>query len=259
MAEEVGLCYQRSAGKRPAVSFINVGEIAVLVLLFAGLSFTLSASAGMGGSLILVPALSLLLGAKQGIALSALLLTGNNLAKLAVYRRTVPLKAILEVLVLLVAGSILGARLLLAAPEHIVHIAIIASLSSAFLLEQVKFDGLGRGAAMLAAFFAGATSGFSGTSGPLKGLSLRRLSLDRLHYVGAASAASLAGDLMKTAVFANGSLLDEQSWTVMLWAIPLMPLAAFVGWRLNRRIGERAFAALFWTVMAGYSLRLLLP
>jgi uncharacterized membrane protein YfcA len=79
-----------------------------------------------------------------------------------------------------------------------------------------------------------------------------------LHYVGAASAVSLAGDLMKTAVFANASLLDESSWRAMLWAIPLMPLAAFVGWRLNRRIGERAFAALFWTVMAGYSLRLIL-
>jgi uncharacterized membrane protein YfcA len=218
----------------------------------------LSASAGMGGSLILVPTLSLLLGAKQGIALSALLLSCNNVAKLAAYRRTVPLKASLGLLALTVAGSALGARMLVAAPDLLVHIAIIASLSAAFLLEQIKLPQTRQSASPLAAFFAGATSGFSGTSGPLKGLAIRSLSLDRLHFLGAASAISLAGDLMKTAVFAEASLLDGTSWSVMLLAIPLMPLAALAGRQLNTRIGERAFAGLFWTVMAGYALRLIL-
>lgn len=231
----------------------------LLALLAASLSFTLSASAGMGGSLILVPILSLLLGAKQGVALSALLLSCNNVAKLIAYRHTVPLKPALLVLLLTVAGSALGARLLVAAPENLVHIAIIASLSAAFLLERVKFNRLSQRASPLAAFFAGATSGFSGTSGPLKGLALRSLSLDRLHFIGAASAVSLAGDLMKTAVFASASLLDETAWRVMLLAIPLMLLAALAGRQINTRIGERAFAGLFWTVMAGYSLRLILP
>jgi hypothetical protein len=110
---------------------------------------------------------------------------------------------------------------------------------------------------VFAAFFAGATSGFSGTSGPLKGLALRRLSLDRLHFVGAASVVSLAGDLMKTTIFAEASLLDEISWSVLLVSIPLMLLATFAGRHLNSRIGERAFAGLFWTVMAGYALRLI--
>jgi len=41
-------------------------------------SFTLSASAGLGGSLILVPALALVLGTKEGVALAALLLAGNT-------------------------------------------------------------------------------------------------------------------------------------------------------------------------------------
>lgn len=218
----------------------------------------LSASAGMGGSLILVPTLSLLLGAKQGIALSALLLSCNNVAKLAAYRRTVPLKASLGLLALTVAGSALGARLLVAAPDHLVHIAIVTSLSAAFLLEQIKLPQIRQSASPLAAFFAGATSGFSGTSGPLKGLAIRSLSLDRLHFLGAASAISLAGDLMKTAVFAEASLLDTTSWSVILLAIPLMPLAALAGRQLNTRIGERAFAGLFWTVMAGYTLRLIL-
>ena len=57
-------------------------------LIAAAAAFTLSASAGLGGSLILVPALSLLLGAKQGVALAALMLAANNVFKVALYWRT---------------------------------------------------------------------------------------------------------------------------------------------------------------------------
>lgn len=229
----------------------------ILVLLFAGLAFTISASAGLGGSLILVPALSLLLGVKEGVAVSALLLACNNVVKLIAYRHTVPAKASLGVLVLTVLGTALGARLLVIAPERLVQIAVIISLSSGFLLEQVKFNSLSQLSAGFAAFFAGATSGFSGTSGPLKGLALRRLPLDRLHFVGAASAVSFAGDLMKTTIFAEASLLDEISWLVILITIPLMLLGTLAGRHLNSQIGERAFAALFWAVMAGYTVRLI--
>lgn len=229
-----------------------------LTLLFTALSFMLSASAGMGGSLILVPTLGLLLGAKEGIALAALLLTFNNVAKLVAYRHTIPLKAAMGVLVFVVAGSAVGASLMVAAPERLVQAAVVASLTLAFVLERGESNRIGWKGSLIAAFSAGTTSGFSGTSGPLKGLSLRMLSLDRLHYVGAASAVSFAGDLMKTAVFAEASLLDENSLQILLWSIPLMPLAVYAGWRLNSRIGERAFAVMFWTVMFGYSLRLIL-
>ena len=50
----------------------------VPALIACFLSFALSASAGLGGSLILVPALVLILGAREGMALAALLLAGNN-------------------------------------------------------------------------------------------------------------------------------------------------------------------------------------
>jgi uncharacterized protein len=114
-----------------------------------------------------------------------------------------------------------------------------------------------RASSPLLAFGAGAASGFSGTSGPLKGVALRNLGLDRLHLVGAASVVSLAGDLAKLGVFAGGALLGERALWVLLWTAPLVPLAAVAGRRLNGAMGERTFAALFWAVMTGYSLRLL--
>lgn len=230
----------------------------ILSLACAALAFLLSASAGFGGSLLLVPALALLLGPKQGIALSALLLMGNNVAKVIAYRRTIPIRAVAVTLILTLVGTALGAQLLLGAPETWVSAAIILAFALSFVAERIGTMRLLHVATPLFAFAAGATSGFSGTSGPLKGVALRNLGLDRLHLVGAASVVSLAGDAMKTAIFARAGLLDATSGWVLLLAIPLMLLATLAGRRVNRRMGERAYAALFWAVIAGYSARLLL-
>ena len=229
-----------------------------LSLVCAALAFLLSASAGLGGSLLLVPALALVLGPKQGIAAAALLLMGNNVAKVIAFRRTIPLRAVAVVLVLTLMGTAIGAQLLVAAPEKWVGTAIVLAFVASFCAERIGMTRLLHVSTPIFAFTAGATSGFSGTSGPLKGMALRTLGLDRLHLVGAASAVSLAGDAMKTAIFAKAGLLDGTSWLLVLFSIPLMLLATLAGRYLNRRMGEQVYAALFWAVITGYSARLLL-
>ena len=60
------------------------------VLIAVYVSFTISASAGLGGSLLMVPTLALFLGTKEGVALAALLLASNNIMKIIAYRETLP-------------------------------------------------------------------------------------------------------------------------------------------------------------------------
>ncbi len=230
----------------------------VLALLVAALSFLISAWAGLGGSLLLVPMLSLLLGPKQGVAAAALLLGINNISKTIAYRKTVPLRASFWVLIFNTLGTILGAGLLVVAPDDWVSMVIIVVFGVTFLTEHFQVTRLKQIAAPLLAFFAGATSGFSGTSGPLKGIALRALQLDRLHFVGAASVVSMVGDLTKATVFAEASLLDGTAWPFVVVSVPLMGLATLLGRRFNRSLGEHVHKIAFWTVMGGYSLRLLL-
>ncbi|MDP8969084.1 MAG: sulfite exporter TauE/SafE family protein, partial [Actinomycetota bacterium] len=147
-------------------------------------------------------------------------------------------------------------RLLVAAPEAAVAVAVIVMIGASLLLEQVTRADISAVSAATLALTAGGTSGFSGTSGPLKGVALRRLRLDRFHLVGAASAVSLVGDATKAAVFVDASLLGPDALAVLVAALPLMPMATFLGRRINQGLGERAYAGLFWGVMAGYTLRL---
>lgn len=226
----------------------------VLALVYA--SFTISASAGLGGSLLMVPTLALFLGSKEGVALAALLLASNNVMKIVAYRETLPFRRAAVIVALIVVGAAIGSTLLIEAPEIAVTVGIVVMFVASVAAERMHLERLRTGFAPFLAFVSGASSGFSGTSGPLKGVAIRNLDLDRRHFVGAASLASFAGDATKTAIFADADLLGRTSVLVALAAVPLMALGTWTGSTINRRAGERTFAGLFWTVMAGYSVRL---
>lgn len=226
------------------------------VLIAVYVSFTISASAGLGGSLLMVPALALFLGTKEGVALAALLLASNNIMKIIAYRETLPFRKAAGIAALIVIGAAIGSTLLVNAPVWAVTIAVLAMFATTIITEKREIKAVRSKFGPFLAFVAGASSGFSGTSGPLKGVAIRNLDLDRRHFVGAASLASFAGDAAKTAIFAEADLLGRNAWLTCLAAIPLMALGTWSGSKLNERLGEQTFAILFWTVMAGYSIRL---
>ncbi len=232
--------------------------LAALLVIAITASFLVSASVGLGGSLLMVPTLVLVLGAKEGIALAALLLATNNVFKAVAYRRTIPWRASAAIVALIAVGAFVGAIALVNAPESAVVIAVVGMFGITLLIERMGWEAQARRFGPALALVSGATSGFSGTSGPLKGAAIRNLGFDRSHFVGAASVASLVGDATKSAVFAEASLLGLSSIVVAFAAIPLMLIGTATGFQLNRRAGERGFALMFWGIMAGYATRLVL-
>lgn len=228
------------------------------VLVAVYISFTISASAGLGGSLLMVPTLAFFLGTKEGVALAALLLASNNIMKIIAYRDTLPFRRAAVIALFVVLGATVGSTLLVNAPVWAVTFAVLFMFVLTIVTERYEVTLVRRGAAPVLALVSGASSGFSGTSGPLKGVAIRNLDLDRRHFVGAAALVSFAGDAAKTAVFAEADLLGRDAWLTALVAIPLMAAGTWSGSRLNQELGERAFAGLFWAVMFGYSIRLLL-
>lgn len=234
-----------------------MSEYELLFTTFAALvSFTVSSSAGLGGSLILVPALAAIHGTKEGVALAALLLAANNVAKAIAYRRTLPARQALVVVIPTMLGAFVGASLLLAAPEPLVATAVIVSIAATLVVEFVTGTSQRRIGVPLLSGGAGLTSGFSGTSGPLKGVAVRALGMDRRSTVGAATLASLAGDVTKSATFASDGYLGAAEYGTAALMVPVMVVGTTFGYRLNSRLGSAGYATWFWVVMGGYSLRL---
>lgn len=234
------------------------GFAAVVLALGVAAACFVSAAAGLGGSLLLVPLASMCFGAKQGIAVAATLLAFNNVLKLVAYRRSLPLRAGALLMACATAGALLGARLLVGTPETVVSGAVIAALVVSFCLEVRPLLRRSRSLSAVLSFASGASSGFSGTSGSLKGLAIRSLGMDRLSTVGAATLVSVTTDAAKTAVFLHAGILDRSMVLATLGALPLMAAATLAGRRLTLSIDERGYAWLFWLVLVGYTARLLL-
>jgi len=134
---------------------------------------------------------------------------------------------------------------------------VIASFAVALLAERRRMAAGRNRLARALSFASGATSGFTGTSGPLKGIAIRSLGLDRLHTVGAAALVSMVGDATKAAVFTDARLLGASSYRLAVVAVPVMIAATYAGRLFNSAIGERGYQRLFWAVMGGYTARLL--
>lgn len=230
-----------------------------LVVGAALIALFVSSTAGYGGSLLLVPALGAILGPKEGIALAALLLGWNNVFKVIAYRETLALRQGWHLLIVTAAGVWLGAQILIAAPDQVVIWAVIATTIASFSTEAFARDRLVRTRRHAAAPLMAASavlSGVSGSSGPLKGVSIRCLALPRLEHVGLASAVSLVADALKVELFATAGLLDDVDMTVIIAVAPAMPIGAWLGRRVNREMNESTFRWVFWSVVGGYTLRM---
>jgi len=229
----------------------------VLLALVIPASFVLSASAGLGGSLVLVPALMLAIGTREGIAVAALLLACNNIAKVIVYRKTLPWRASALIAAGIVAGTALGASLMLQVPESWVAWGVAAMILLTLAGDFLAQGPVRRVWAVFLAFLAGSTSGFSGTSGPLKGVAIRSLQLERFYFVGAASLISMVGDMTKALVFSHSGLITSSHLLLAAVLIPVMAGCSLLGRRINREVGEKWYSLLFWAVMGGYLIRLM--
>lgn len=229
----------------------------VLLALVIPASFLLSAAAGLGGSLILVPGLMLAIGTREGIAVAALLLACNNIAKVVVYRKTLPWAASALIAAAVIVGSALGATLMLHMPETWVRYAVAIMLLLTLAGDFVAQGPVRRVWAVFLAFLSGSTSGFSGTSGPLKGVAIRSLQLERFYFVGAASLVSMVGDLTKALVFSQSGLITMSHFLLAGALVPVMAGCTLLGRKINREVGEKWYSVLFWTVMGGYLTRLM--
>jgi len=230
-----------------------------LILVATFVSLFVSSVAGYGGSLLLVPALAAIMGPREGIAFAALLLGWNNVFKVIVYRKTLALRQGWPLIAVTAVGVVIGARLLVSSSDRLIVGLIVTVTIATLVMELVASDELleqRRHAAVPAMAAASVLSGVSGSSGPLKGISIRSLGLPRLEHVGIAASVSLVADTLKVKLFAEAGLLADVDMRTLLVAVPMMPVGAWVGREVNRRVDESTFRWVFWTVVGGYTMRM---
>jgi uncharacterized membrane protein YfcA len=221
----------------PTVLVASVAAFALAVL---------SAVAGFGGGVLLLPVFTALFGLRAAVPILTLTQLSSNGFRVALNRRELRWRLIGWFALGAIPGAVGGGLLLARAP-----LAPLERLLGAFLIGVVVWRRLRRWPRRPAdpAFAAvGAASGLGsallGSVGPLTAPFFLAAGLTRSAYIGTEAAGALTVHLTKIATYGAGDLLTSP---VLLHGIALTPatlLGAWVGRRIVGRISDRAFVVL---------------
>lgn len=232
-------------------------EALVYILIF--LSFLISASAGMGGSLLLIPTLSYFIGVRDGIIISSVLLGLNNCFKIIAFFKYIQLSKIVFLMAFMLIGAILGSLLMMKMDENILAVILFINIIFAFIIEKNAATGVRKKISWIYSWLSGFCSGISGTSGPLKGMAIKCLDLNKMQIVATASILSFATDSTRAFIYlSNYNPLAGNSFNLLLASICMMPVATVLGKKINHKISNVAYDVLFFSILSGYVARLVL-
>jgi uncharacterized membrane protein YfcA len=226
-----------------------VTEPVVTVLAASGAAFALallSAVAGFGGEVLLLPVFTILFGLRVAVPMLTLTQLASNGARVWFNRRDLRWPLIGWFALGAVPFAILGGLLLAHAP-----LAPLKRLLGVFLIGVVIWRRVQRQPRTPTepAFAAvGAASGLGsallGSVGPLTAPFFLAIGLTRAAYIGTEAASALTMHLTKIATYGAGDLLTGP---VLLYGAALTPatlLGAWAGKKIVGRISDRVFTLL---------------
>jgi uncharacterized membrane protein YfcA len=236
-----------TAAGSPALADLTSAIPALLAASVAAFGLALmSALAGFGGGVLLLPVFTALFGLRAAVPMLTLTQLSSNGSRVWLNRRELRWPIIGCFAVGAIPCAVAGGLLLAHAP-----LAPLKRLLGAFLIGVVIWRRIKhhpREPAHLTFAAVGAASGLGsallGSVGPLTAPFFLAAGLTRAAYIGTEAASALILHLTKTATYGAAELLTGQ---VLLYGIVLTPatlLGASVGKRIVGRISDRVFVLL---------------
>ena len=206
-----------------------------LILLFVSwLASTISGIAGFGGSLIILPILSFLIGAKKAIPILTIAWMMGNLSRAGFGYKEIQWKPVIYFCIGALPAAVLGARMFVELPSGLIMKAI-----GIFLLVVVILRHLNIKYALSEKWFIpwGALVGFLsavlGSAGPIGAVAFLSLNLAPTAYVASEAVTAVLMHLTKTVVYGRYALLTGQDLITGV----ILGLAMVVGsWTARRFI-----------------------
>ncbi len=224
-------------------------DIALTLLAASGAAFAfalLSAVAGFGGGVLLLPVFTVLFGLRVAVPVLTLTQIVSNGSRVALNRGQLDRRLIARFAVGAVPCAVLGALLFVTAP-----LAPLQRLLGAFLLAVViwrRVNPRPRPPSDAAFVAVGAVSGFGssllGSVGPLTAPFFLARGLTRAAYIGTEASCALLMHLTKTAAYGATDLLSSRVLLLGLALVPATTAGAWVGKRVLGGISDRVFVLL---------------
>jgi uncharacterized membrane protein YfcA len=222
-----------------------MGEVVIACVAAFGLAM-LSAIAGFGGGVLLLPVFTVLFGLQAAVPMLTLTQLSSNASRVWLNRKDIRWPLVGWFAAGAIPLSVAGAFLLVHAP-----LSPLKRVLGAFLIATVlwrRFSPHPRKPADKAFIGVGAASGLGsallGSVGPLTAPFFLAYGLARASYIGTEAASALTMHITKLAAYGTGSLLTTQVLAYGLILTPATLAGAWAGKKVVSRINDRLFVAL---------------
>jgi uncharacterized membrane protein YfcA len=230
-------------------------EVALLAAAFA--SELLGTIGGFGSSTFFVPLANLFESVPLVLAITAVLHVFGNTAKLILFRRSIDRRLLLSFGVPAAVTTAIGAALTDKIATGALELTLgllLVTLSTVFLAVPGLRMPTSERAVLSASAMSGFFTGFVGTGGAIRGMTLAAFHIEKNVFVATSAAIDLPGDLLRGAIYLQKGYLDRAH----LFYVPLLLLVAYGGTKLGRRLlhrfSERTFRTLVLSLILAMGL-----
>ena len=215
----------------------------IIYFIISLLAFTVAATLGIGGPLILLPALLLHFSSAQAVAIVVPVMFANNISRVLLFREFIQLAPALRAGATALPFALLASFFTgIVSPELIkffIFMAIVYPLGSHYLFKfrpKVSNRGLS-----LWGIIIGMISGLTGTAGPPTAIAFRGYGLFLKKFVATIALLQAALQLVRFPVYYSTGLMTKEILPFTLFLALASVLAAFVGSRLLNNLNPKLF------------------
>jgi uncharacterized membrane protein YfcA len=217
-----------------------------LLMIGGWFAATISGAAGFGGALLLLPVLTVVVGAKAAVPILTLAQLLGNASRAGFGFRDIHWRPALAFSAGAVPASIVGARLFIDLPSE-----VVLRLIGVFLLGVVAYRHTKVGKRTFPVRWlpaAGAVVGFLsaivGSAGPLGAAVFLSLGLPKVAYVATEAVTATLMHATKTVVYGRYAAIDGRAAVLGLALGGAMVIGSWTGRKIIERLPDRAFSVM---------------
>lgn len=236
---------ESGAGESDPGESVSVGAASALVAVVV-VAALVQGVAGFGFSLMAMPLLSVILGAKNAVAVASLVGVATSILLVARTHRNIARPVAFRLVGGAVLGMPLGIAVLASVPEEQLRL-LIGLTVLAFVVVIARGWRVERGRVgldLVAGFTSGVLNTSVGTNGPPLVLTLQARGLEPEPFRATMSVVFLASTVVGNALLAWAGRYNADVVTAAGVCLPAMVVGAVVGDRLHRRVAPDRFRTL---------------
>lgn len=226
-------------------------DVLLFYILAAFIAFVVASTFGIGGPIILMPALMLRLPPAQAVAVVVPIMIFNNLLKLWVFRRGVQWRAALLTGVSALPAAFMAALFTSRVNANVlkagIGLLIVIALLRQYLFKhqlQVSERGLTGWGVII-----GGISGFAGAAGPPTAVALKGYGLASARFVGTVAVLQLGLQFVRLPTYISTGIFPADLWPLALLLSLVSLTAVLVGRHLIQRMQVQTFRWLLDAVL----------